>query len=166
MSAQVHGEAREALRRLAACMAKRGTIAMDIHEIRECLGDGEYVLKLMDVGALAYLYDGRCEHDRCKFAIVPKWGWRRDIIGALKAGELRWLMARYGGRDVFGDAVAWWIARAVFDYHLYDAVDLSQYDVKRGMGAAYYHIADNVWLASYTYPCARRRCFRYEIVVK
>jgi len=146
-------------------MARRGVMAMDIHELRECLGNDGHVPKLMDVGVLVYLDDGRCEYDKCKFAVVPKWARRRDVIGALKAGEFHWLMRRYGGSDVFGDFVAWWIARAVFDYHLYDMVDLSQYDARRGVGTMRYHIADGVWLASHTYLCSRKRCFRYEVAV-
>jgi len=160
------GELWEQLRRLVACMARRGIIAVDIHEVRECLGDDKDVPKLMDVGVLVYLDDGQCEYDRCKFAVVSKWGRRGDVIDALKAGDLHWLMKRYGGHDVFGDAVAWWIARAVFDYHLYDAVDLSQYDARRGVGTVRYHIADGVWLISDTYLCGRKRCFRYEIVTR
>jgi len=53
-----------------------------------------------------------------------------------------------------------------FDHNLYDAVDLSQYDLKNGAGTIHYHIYDNVWLVSYVEECGRRRCFRYEVVTK
>jgi len=159
---------REAMRKFVSCMALKGSIALNIQEVRECLGDSadRIVAKLMDAGILAYLDDGKCDFDKCGFTALPKWGRRRDVIALLRQRDLKLLMERYGGDKAFGDAVAWWIARVVFDHDLYDAVDLSQYDLKNGAGTVHYHIYDNVWLVSYVEECGRRRCFRYEVVTK
>jgi len=163
----------ETLRRLVACMAANGVAAMDVYEVEDCLGKlaGRTLAKLMDAGVLVYLDDGYCQFDECKFAVLPSWARTEVDIQVLtflsgRSRELvvEWFFWRYGGDDVSGDKFAWWIARIVFDYSLYDSVDLSRYDLRRGVGATLYHIYGDVWLASYVDKCGSRRCFRYEVV--
>jgi len=165
MATKLTKDERTALKRLLAYMAMNGVVYVDMYDIKKFLDD-ETLNKLMDKGVIVCL-DNCYDPDRIKFAVVPKWGRRADVLTYLRHRNLMEIMRRYDGSKVFGDAFAWWIAKLVFNYHLYDRVDVNRYDMKRGLGAVYYHIDGGIWLVSYTEFCnGHKRCFRYEIVAQ
>jgi len=151
----------EALRRLVAYMAKIGVASVHLEDVRKFLSDGA-LNALIDRGVVVCL-DNCYDPDRIKFAVVPRWGRRADVLTYLRAGNIGEIMRRYEGARAAGDPFAWWIAKLAYSYHLYDRAEVAEYSPSLGAVAVRYHIADGVWLISRARRCGRRRCFSYEV---
>jgi len=161
MAAKLATGTLDALRRLVAYMAKSGVASVHLEDVRKFLGN-EILNALIDRGIVVCL-DNCYDPDRIKFAVVPKWGRRADVLTYLRMGNIGEIMRRYEGAKAAGDPFAWWIAKLAFSYSFYDRVEVAEYSPSLGATAVRYHIADGVWLISRARRCSRRRCYSYEV---